>query len=255
MSVLRSLAKKTAVLFLGSDSKPRRIVGGLPSGYLINVSPSDNLGYLIGTAERHLQRIIREHVSAGDTVFDIGANIGFVTLSLAKQVGVKGRVTAFEPIPENAQALRENLQNNRIVNVQVLETAASEQSGDAVIRLTENHSTASLIWHKKDPTAKEVHIKTVVIDDLVDRGELGRPTFVKIDVEGAEGLVLNGMRRTLAAARPAVFIECSESGRATTWAILRELGYRCQSAITGEEIAQFERYRHSDFLWVPSRLS
>jgi len=51
------------------------------------VSPAENLGYLFGTVEPHLQNAIRRHVSSGQTVNDIGANIGYVSLSLSKQVG------------------------------------------------------------------------------------------------------------------------------------------------------------------------
>ena len=118
--------------------------------------------------------------------------------------------------------------------------------------MAENPSTASLVWHRNDPSATELRIRTASIDDLVDAGEFGLPQFVKIDVEGAEGFVLQGMRRTIAAARPVLFVECSEAGREQAWLRLQELNYRCQSAITGKPVNTFEQYRHSDFLWLPS---
>ena len=86
----------------------------------------------------------------------------------------------------------------------------------------------------------------MVIDDLVDMGDLPEPTFVKIDVEGAEGQVLKGMRRTVAKARLIVFVECSDAGRETTWPLLSELGYRCQSAMTRKWVSAFDNYRHAD---------
>ncbi len=97
---------------------------GLASGYRICVSPAENLGYLLGTYEPHLQRAIRQYVATGDTVYDIGANIGYVSLSLAKRVGSGGRVVAFEPIPRNADLLRRNIEDNKLTNVQLLEVAA-----------------------------------------------------------------------------------------------------------------------------------
>jgi FkbM family methyltransferase len=209
------------------------------------------LAYLLGTAEPHLQRAIKRYVAAGDTVYDVGANIGYVSLSLSKQVGPTGRVIAFEPVPRNVELLRMNIENNKLGNVQVLDAAASDGSGDAVIRIAGNLATASLTWHRDDPSATEIRIKTVAIDPLVNAGELGEPTFVKIDVEGAEGQVLQGMQRTIAGARPVLFVECSDTGRETAWHLLRDLGYRCQSAITREWIDDFDRYRHSDFLWLP----
>jgi hypothetical protein len=64
-----------------------------------------------------------------------------------------------------------------------------------------------------------------------------------------------GMQRTVAAAMPVLFIESSEAGRETTWTLLRELEYHCQSALTGKQIDSFEKYRHSDFLWLPTKAS
>ena len=252
---LRSLAKSCIVLALGRETRPRKIVRGLASGYWIYVSPVDHLGYLLGTTEPHLQRIIREHVSAGDTVYDIGANIGYVSLSLAKSVGPTGHVIAFEPVPKNADDFRESIKINQLTNVHLLEFAASDQRGEAVIRIAENLSTASLVWHRKNPAAIQLTIRTVQIDQLVESGELGYPKFVKIDVEGAEGSVLKGMQRTVAAAMPVLFIESSEAGRETTWPLLRELGYQCQSASTRKPVDAFEEYRHSDFLWLPTKPS
>jgi len=250
---LRSFAKSCIILWLGRETRPRKIVRGLASGYQICVSPADNLGCLLGTSERHLQRIIREYVAAGDTVYDIGANIGYVSLSLAKLVGPSGRVIAFEPVPKNVDYFRESIRINQLSNVQLLEFAASDHCGEAVIRIAENLSTASLVWHRNNPSATELTIRTVQIDKLVESGDLGYPRFVKIDVEGAEGSVLKGMLRTVAAAKPVLFIECSDAGRETTWPLLQELGYHCQSAITRKRVNSLEEYRHSDFLWLPTK--
>lgn len=239
------------IFLLGSESRPRTVVRGLASGYRVNVSPSEKLGYLLGTDEPHLQKAIRNHVVVGDTVYDIGANVGYVSLSLAKQVGPTGQVIAFEPIPSSADAFRQNIKINGITNVRLLNLAASDKSGETVIRMTENAATASLVWHRNEPSATELHVRAAPIDELVEAGEFGLPSFVKIDVEGAEGSVLHGMRDTIAAGRPVLFVECSDAGREQTWQLLRELKYRCQSAITGKPVKTFEQYRHSDFLWLP----
>jgi FkbM family methyltransferase len=252
MPILRSLAKSGIVRLLGKESRPRRILGGLARGYRIDVSPQEKLSYLLGRDEPHLQKAIRQYVSPGDTVYDIGANLGYVSLSLARQVGAKGRVIAFEPIPQNILAFRNNIEINGLKNVELRECAASDRQGEAIIRLAENPSTASLEWHRENPSAVELSIRTVAIDALVQSRELPYPKFVKVDVEGAEASVLLGMHRTLAKARPVLFVECSEIGRERFWRLLIDLGYKCRSAVTRKAVESFENYRHSDFLWVPS---
>jgi FkbM family methyltransferase len=251
MAAFRRLVKSCIVLFLGRETKPRRILRGLASGYQICASPAENLGYLFGTAEPHLQAAIKAYVSPGDTVYDIGANIGYVSLSLAKIAGNKGRVIAFEPLPGNADLLRKTIKMNGLANIELFQLAASHESGEILIRTARNPSTASIVWHRNDPAAIEIIVRAAAIDDLVKVGTLNHPRFVKIDVEGAEGSVLKGMRETIAAARPVLFVECSELGRETAWNILRELEYRCQAAVTREWVDRFEDYRHSDFLWLP----
>jgi FkbM family methyltransferase len=254
MSAIRGFAKSCIVRVLGRESRPRLIVRGLASGYRICVSPAENLGCLVGTAEPHLQRAIKEFVSAGDAVYDIGAHIGYVSLSLAKRVGPTGSVIAFEPVPRNVDLLRRNIEVNGLKNIQLMDVAASDRRGETHIRMGENPSMASMVWHKNDPSVTDMVVRTVAIDDLVEAGDFKHPRFVKIDVEGAEGFALRGMRRTLAASRPVLFIESSDAGRETTWGILRELGYRCQSAITRKWVDAFEEYRHSDFLWLPAEV-
>jgi FkbM family methyltransferase len=182
-AIFRGFAKWALVLFWGRELKPRRIIRGIASGYRICVSPQENLGYLIGTNETHLQRAIRKYVSLGDTVYDIGANVGYVSLCFAKRVGTGGRVFAFEPVPRNIDI-------NCLTQVRLLEAAAAERAGEAVIRIAGNLSTASLVWHQNNPSAIEISIRTVCIDELVDAGQLTSPKFAKIDVEGAEGAVL-----------------------------------------------------------------
>lgn len=251
MTMLRKLGKRVFVAMMGNEVRPHRILRGLPIGYRIFVSPAEHLGYLLGTSEPYLQNIIQQYVDAGDTVYDIGANIGYVAMSLARQVGPKGAVVAFEPVPENIVTLRKNIEINNLGQVRVIESAAWDRCGEALIRTTGNLAMASLVWHDRDSLARELLITIVTIDSLVQSGKLDPPRFVKIDVEGAEGHALDGMRETIRMARPCIFLECSDAGRSRSWSLLRGLDYRCESAISRKTIDQFDEYRHSDFLWLP----
>jgi FkbM family methyltransferase len=209
------------------------------------------MGYLLATREVHLQRAIREYVKRGDTVYDIGANIGYVSLSLSKQVGPSGRVVAFEPLPENLALLRQAIAASGIENVSVLEIAASDARGTCTIRTAGNPSMASLVWHQQDAGARSYEIATDRVDALVEGGRIPPPTFVKVDVEGAEGHVIRGMERTIARSKPVLFVECTEIGREATWKCLTALGYRCLEAVTKRPARDFGEYRHSDYIWLP----
>ncbi len=252
VSAIKALAKSCIVFLLGREVRPRLIVRGLASGCKICVSPAEHLGYLIGTYEPHLQRAIKNHVAANDTVYDIGANLGYITLALAKRVGPGGKVIALEPVPELFDLLQRNIDINRIRHAQALNVAASNGPGEVTMRIAVNVSMSSMVWHRDDPAAVSFTAKTVAIDEFFETGRLPSPKFVKIDVEGAEGFALQGMVRTIAAARPVIYVECSEAGRETSWGLLRGLGYRCQSSATLEWIDAFEQYEHGDFLWLPT---
>jgi FkbM family methyltransferase len=250
MSIIRGFAKWFVVLVRERESSPRRILRGLASGYRICLSPAENLDYLLGTSEPHLQRIIRKYVSSGQTASDIAANIGYVTLSLAKWVGPHGCVFAFEPVPQNVEFLWRTLEANRLTTVKLLEAAASNASGDAV-----KHDR-KLIDSQPGMAPQESRGQGTHHQDCRHR-PIGRSRWnsttllLKIDVEGAEGLVLQGMRNTILAPKPVLFIECSEIGRQISWDLRRESGHRCQSAITRQWIDAFDDYLHSYFLWLP----
>src|SRR5215467_1853209 len=163
MSKIRKLAKLACLLVMGTECRPRRILRGLPSGYRIKVSPAEHLSYLLGTAELHLQKAILRFVHPGDIVYDVGANLGYVALSLSKQVGPSGKVAAFEPVPQNLRFLRENIESNQLANIEVFDVAVSDTEGEALIRITENLAMASLIWHTQNSACIQHSTRTIAI--------------------------------------------------------------------------------------------
>jgi FkbM family methyltransferase len=213
MYAIKRLAKSFIVFLLGREVRPRLILRGMASGCQICVSPADHLGYLAGTYEPHLQRAIKNYVAADDTVYDIGANLGYITLALAKRVGPGGKVIALEPVPELFDSLRRNMDINGVRHAELLNVAASSEAGEVTMRIAVNVAMSSMVWHRDDPGAVSFTAKTVAIDELVEAGRFPLPKFMKIDVEGAEGFALQGMVRTIAAARPVIYVECSEAGR------------------------------------------
>jgi FkbM family methyltransferase len=188
-------------------------------------------GCWLGSYENEKQKQFASTIKEGDTVFDIGANAGFYTLLASVLVGSGGRVYAFEPLPRNIKLLREHLRLNQITNVEVIEAAVSDADGESYF----DDSAGSAMGYVS--ATGNLKVKTVAIDDLVARGEIGSPACVKIDVEGSELLVLTGGRRLLENYRPALFLSTHGPGvHEECCSLLRSLGYELR-AIGGDNTA------------------
>jgi FkbM family methyltransferase len=146
------------------------------------------------------QRVLELLVSSlrpGAVVFDIGANIGLYTVLLAKVVGEGGRVIAFEPESQTFAHLLDNLKLNSLTNVRCFRKALGQRSGQASFYSSEIIGGGSLVPSQKGGGRREV-VDIVEGDELVLAENLPLPQAVKIDVEGYEYAVIQGLRRTLA---------------------------------------------------------
>ena len=155
---------------------------------------------------------LRRVVTAGDCVFDIGANVGQMTLEVAELVGPTGRVIAVEPAPGNVRLLRSHVEANGFADrVTIIEAACGEADG-GTLTLHVSGDTPDSVGSGHNVQGPQggdagrwtaVDVPVVSVDGVCER--LGvRPTVLKIDVEGAELAVLTGSRRTLEQLRPAV---------------------------------------------------
>ena len=169
----------------------------------------------------------------GMTVFDVGSNIGYYTLLAARAVGPEGQVHAFEATPAVAKRLAENVALNRFANVTVNHLAVCDREGDVEFNLQEDSEGNSMVV--SDPGHASVSVPATTLDAYVSRQGISRVDLIKIDVEGVEGLVLEGARTLLGGTQPPVLI--IESNPATLRAAgnspeqlcdrLASFGYRC----------------------------
>jgi FkbM family methyltransferase len=181
-------------------------------------------GLAYGTLEQSVQEAMVRHLGRGGVFYDIGANIGFFALLGARFAGPEGHVYAFEPTPDNAAEIRANVALNEDANVTVIEKAVGAAAGTGRLQVVDDQSWSKLVETGEHPfTERVMDIEVVAIDDLV--GELRPPTLVKIDVEGFELPVLEGMRRTIAEHAPVII--CELHGTHVEFAaFMRDVGYR-----------------------------
>jgi FkbM family methyltransferase len=186
------------------------------------------LGSMVfGDLETSVQEGLVRHLGPGGVLYDIGANVGFFALFGARLAGrEEGQVYAFEPAPANAAAIEANAALNEFSNIVVIDKAVGARAGTARLQLVEDQSWSKLEEYGAHPeTTQVIDVEVVSIDELLRAGELRPPTVVKIDVEGAELAVIEGMRATLAEHRPAIICELHDTQRDFV-AAMDELGYR-----------------------------
>lgn len=188
-------------------------------------------GMAYGDYEPAVVRAIQTWVQPGWTVVDIGSQVGYMTLLLAQRVGPTGRVFAFEPMPANFAALRENITLNGYQNVTPVQAAVSNTAGYMRLHRMDSRelsATATLVT-PAEHEAGGIDVATARLDDAIplDRRPL---RFVKIDVEGAEGWVLEGMADILARDRPILLVEIHPlaGGENPTVRLLQAAGYVAQ---------------------------
>jgi FkbM family methyltransferase len=165
-----------------------------------------NPGYAFGTSEPAVQAFLAEWLRPGDVFYDVGANVGFFTLLAARLVEPEGRVYAFEPVPANVSALKENVSLNALSNVQIVEAAVAEETGTALLAV-QGSLTSRLASDSEPLAADAIRVAVVSLDDAVQRRGFRSPRVVKIDAEGSELAVLRGMEWILREHLPAVVCE------------------------------------------------
>ena len=177
---------------------------------------------LRGGYAAHLAHIFETVLQPGMHVVDIGANVGLYTVLAAQLVGPNGRVLSAEPVPNMLALLRSNVVRNRLAQVEIFPGAVTNQAGTCSIEFVEGgeeYSSLGSIAHPDVPgqNRRRVDVPGETLDALVAQHGLC-PALVKVDTEGAEGLVFSGASRVLDEFRPAVTSELDDR-------LLGSLGY------------------------------
>lgn len=158
------------------------------------------------------------------TIFDVGANFGYLSLVWKQSIAQNGKVYAFEPHPTIYNSLKKSVSSNQIVNLEVLNKAVSHASGSIELHLSSTTSNTLQQVARQNKANKTVAIDMITLDQFVNQNKITSVDLIKIDVDGIELDILKGAKQTIIAHKPIVIVETN--GDAVIHLFLREQGYK-----------------------------
>ena len=213
-----------------TDALP--VLTGPLKGRLLPKRPAlDQMSMLFGRYEPAVISEILRLAGTTKVAYDVGANLGYVTLALAHGMKNGGKVFAFEPVPGNVEFLKEVASLNRLEErVAIFPLALGNAQGQQQFIMwgsSAMHLLESAINGQDAARCPSMMVEGSTLDSVVFERKLPPPDLIKIDVEGAEALVLEGASRLLSAHAPIIILEIHGPASARkTWAILGNLNYR-----------------------------
>lgn len=150
-------------------------------------------------------------INEGDTIIDVGANIGIYTKYMSEFVGRNGRVFSFEPINITFRFLNNNIKLLKLNNVQSYNYALSDKNDEKIMIIPsviagENYFRATITENESEMgSSRNFRVKSIPMDEILDNKI--KYSFIKIDVEGHEEKVLKGGKNIIEYSKPILLIE------------------------------------------------
>lgn len=213
------------------------IAAGVLAGHKIQLDMQTEKDYWLGTYEPQLETALQEWVKPGMLIYDVGANIGYISLLFSKLVGENGQIFAFEALPANIERLKVNLALNQLQNqIKVIHTAVVNTPASVPFLVHSSNGMGKVVGSagRKEHYLEEILVPGTSLDHFVyDQGNPS-PHIIKMDIEGGEILALPGMHRLLTEVHPTIFLELhGESAARTAWDTLTQAGYFLQRLANG----------------------
>jgi len=226
----KELVRATLSACFGRSRSIPVMVGPLKGRRLPKQVALKNLAMVFGQYEPH---VVRELLSISEPVkvaYDIGAHIGYMTLALAECLGSDGKIFAFEPEPVNVVVMQELIiQNNLHHVVSVIPIALGDMNREQKLikwKSSSMYFLESALDEQKASGCSAITVITSNLDSFVFEQSNPAPDLLKIDVEGAEALVIQGGLRTLSVYSPKLIIEIHGPNNAqNVWELLRRVDY------------------------------
>ncbi len=181
--------------------------------------------WFYGTQDVEIYEWVTKHARSGWVALDIGMNFGFFACLLAQRCSA---VCGFEPVPWLAKRARANAKLNGLNNLTIAEMALSDRTGKVMLHVPSEGNPnwgASSLVHEAGVGIAPIEVDTDTLDNFAAQAGFKRLDFIKLDVEGAEFLVLKGGAQTLAKFKPVIIFERNPESVDLLMGMLGPLGY------------------------------
>ena len=219
-----------------------KIAAGILKGLSMALDLHSEKDYWLGTYEPDLQAAALQFIKPGMVVYDVGANIGYISLMAARLAGESGRVFSFEALPGNIARLTRNVALNAMQDrVQIVHAAVVDTPGEATFL---SHTSGAMGKAQGSAGRDEHYTQTIkvtgiALDDFVFQQGNPPPEVIKMDIEGGEGMALAGMPRLLKETGPILLIELhGQNAARQVWDCLKANRYTLRSMRTGLDLIQ-----------------
>ena len=184
-------------------------------GFKMSVLPNDPMGtsselLIFNSHEPVSTKIISSKLKKGMTCLDIGGNIGYYVLLESKAIGPQGKIIAIEPSPINFECMKQNLSTLKIENVESYNIAAGEKDGTANFLIYEDSGNSCMVipeGEKSKWPGKLISVPIRKMDSFLEEKKIGKIDFLRMDVEGYEKKVIEGLNATIRKYKPIIYLE------------------------------------------------
>lgn len=205
--LFKLLTIKVFELIYGKTLFSHKIPFGPIAGKFIYTMPAISLRMFLGIDEKELAAISKKLLREGDVVYDVGAHIGYTAVLFSGMIGVSGIVHAFELIPSTAAVLRRTIDLNSIDRCRVHNIGLG--NSETVLRLPVGDTLMGTFEFSPNfkSTGNFEECSVAQLDSYQQQSKLALPTFIKMDIEGAEVKALLGAKVTISQGHPIMVIE------------------------------------------------
>jgi FkbM family methyltransferase len=212
----------------------------------VDISEYNGHGVYFGLNEPATQKLY-SLIKPGMIVYDIGANIGVITLNIAKKMLQQGKVFSFEPSPYNFKCAKANIDRNNFSNITLLNFGLGNEKTTAFLYNvnTNNRGMQRLLQSDPNKEFEKTEVQIDTLDNTTQALSMPAPSLIKIDVEGFELKVLKGANHIINEYKPLLFIELDdnnlrEQGNTAGELVkfLMQKGYNITNATSGNKINQ-----------------